>query len=64
MKTVFLRAVEADDKAAALRTAITDPAAALGRIRFDVDTESFELGSGLIDQIQRMTAAAMQIAEK
>ena len=46
MKTVFLRAVEADDKAAALRTAITDPAAALERIRFDVDTESFELVPG------------------
>jgi hypothetical protein len=41
MKTVFLRALEADDKAAALRTAIREPAAALGRQRFEVDPASF-----------------------
>jgi hypothetical protein len=41
MKTIFLRALEADDKAAALRAAILLPEAARGRQRFDVDTESF-----------------------
>lgn len=46
MKTVFLRAVEVDDKAAALRDAITNPVEALGRIRFEVDTESFALVPG------------------
>ena len=43
MKTVFLRALEANDKAAALLDAITTPLEALGRTRFDVDTESFAL---------------------
>lgn len=46
MKTVFVRALEADDKAAALRMAITRPEEALGRLRFDVDTESFALVPG------------------
>jgi hypothetical protein len=40
----------------------------VGRYRFEFPTElarqSKGLGSGLIDQIQKMTAAAMQIAEK
>lgn len=31
---------------------------------FDFSLETTYLGSGLIDQIQKMTAAAMQIAEK
>ncbi len=41
MKTIFLRALEADDKEAALRAAIRDPAAARGKQRFDVDPASF-----------------------
>jgi hypothetical protein len=41
MKTVFLRVLEADDKAAALRAAIREPAAALGRQRFTVNAASF-----------------------
>ena len=41
MKTVFLRALEAEDKAAALCAAISDPAATQGRLRFEVDPESF-----------------------
>ncbi len=42
MKAVFLRALEADDKASALRAAIHEPAAALGRgQRFDVDPACF-----------------------
>jgi hypothetical protein len=46
MKTIFVRALESQDKAASLRTAITDPVEALGSIRFDVDTESFALVPG------------------
>jgi hypothetical protein len=46
MKTVFLRALEADDKAAALRTAICNPATSRGTLRFEVDTESFALVPG------------------
>jgi len=41
MKTVFLRAIEAQDKAAALITAIRMPVAALGNFRFEVDASSF-----------------------
>ncbi|MGR9079509.1 hypothetical protein ACU8L5_25340 (plasmid) [Rhizobium leguminosarum] len=41
MKTVFLRALEADDKAEALLAAIRDPAAAHGKQRFEVETRSF-----------------------
>jgi hypothetical protein len=41
MKTIFLRALEADDKAAALRAAIREPALACGRQRFEVDTANF-----------------------
>lgn len=41
MKTVFLRALEAEDKAAALRRAIQQPAEALGTQRFEVGTASF-----------------------
>ena len=41
MKTTFLRALEADDKAAALFAMIRDPEAALGRQHFEVDTASF-----------------------
>lgn len=41
MKTVFLRALEADDKAAALRAAIYEPDAAVRRQRFEVEAESF-----------------------
>jgi hypothetical protein len=41
MTTVFLRALEAEDKAAALREAICNPVSARGRLRFEVDPESF-----------------------
>jgi hypothetical protein len=41
MKTIFLRALEADDKAAALRLAIHKPEVTLGRQRFEVDTANF-----------------------
>lgn len=40
-KTIFLRALEADDKEAALRAAIRDPEAARGKQRFEVDPASF-----------------------
>jgi len=41
MKTVFLRALEADDKAATLRAAIREPEAARGKQFFEVATGSF-----------------------
>jgi hypothetical protein len=41
MKTVFLRVMEAPDKAAALLKAIREPEAARGKRRFEVDPESF-----------------------
>jgi hypothetical protein len=41
VKTVFLRALEADDKAEALLAAIRDPDAALGKQRFEVEARSF-----------------------
>ena len=41
MKTIFLRALEADDKAEVLRIAIREPAASLGKTRFDVDIRKF-----------------------
>src|SRR5690242_6140438 len=41
MKTIFLRVLEADDKAAILLNAIHERAASLGRQRFEVDAESF-----------------------
>jgi hypothetical protein len=41
MKTVFLRALEAENKAATLRTAIVAPEAAMGRVRFEVDVRTF-----------------------
>ena len=41
MKTIFLRALEAQDKAAALLAAIRKPEAAFGRQRFAVDVASF-----------------------
>jgi hypothetical protein len=41
MKTIFLRALEADDKAAALRAAIREPEAARPQQRFDVDVATF-----------------------
>ena len=41
MTTVFLRALEADDKAAALREAIRAPVGAEGRTRFEVDAAAF-----------------------
>src|SRR3954451_12089482 len=40
-KTVFLRALEADDKAAALLTAIREPEAAQGRQYFELDAARF-----------------------
>jgi hypothetical protein len=43
MKTVFLRALEADDKAEALRAAIREPGATRGRQRFEVEAESFRV---------------------
>jgi len=41
MKTVFLRALEADDKAAALLAAIREPEPVRGRQRFEVDPATF-----------------------
>jgi hypothetical protein len=41
MKTVFLRVLESDDKAAALLTAIKEPHVVRGRQRFEVDSRSF-----------------------
>ena len=43
MKTIFLRALEADDKAAALRAAIQEAEMAQGKQRFEVDTASFSV---------------------
>jgi len=40
-RTIFLRALEAQDKAAALLAAIRDPETAQGNQRFEVDTTSF-----------------------
>jgi hypothetical protein len=41
MRTVFLRVLEADDKAAMLRVAINGPEMAQGRLRFEVESGSF-----------------------
>jgi hypothetical protein len=41
MKTVFLRALEADDKADALRITIREPLTSLGRQRFEIDAYNF-----------------------
>jgi hypothetical protein len=41
MKAVFLRVLEAEDKAAALLGAVRDPERAKGRQRFEVDPQSF-----------------------
>ncbi len=41
MKTVFVRVLEADDKATALLDAVREPERARGRHRFEVDTTSF-----------------------
>ncbi len=41
MKTVFLRALEADDKASALLAAIHEPEVARGRQRFDIELRTF-----------------------
>src|SRR5256885_2889770 len=41
MKTVFLRVLEAEDKAAALLGAVCEPERAKGRQRFEVDPGSF-----------------------
>jgi hypothetical protein len=41
VRTVFLRALEADDKAEALLAAIRDPDAGLGKQRFEVEAKSF-----------------------
>ena len=41
MKTVFLRALEEDDKAAALLAAIHEPVCAQGRQRFELDPSRF-----------------------
>jgi hypothetical protein len=46
MKTVFLRALEADDKELALREAIRNPAEARDRGLFEVNTENFTLVPG------------------
>ena len=43
VKTVFIRALEAEDKAAALRAAIFRPAEAIGKQRFEIETASFSL---------------------
>ena len=42
MKTVFLRALEAEDKEAALRSAMRNPEAAAGKQRFEVDLASLQ----------------------
>lgn len=41
MKTIFLRALEAEDKAAALRATIHEPGGAFGKQRFVLDAASF-----------------------
>ena len=41
MKTTFLRVLEADDKASALRRAILEPTPTVGKLRFEVDATSF-----------------------
>ncbi len=41
MKTVFLRVLEAEDKAAALLEAVQEPGRAKGRQRFEVDQQGF-----------------------
>lgn len=41
MKTIFLRVLEAEDKATALLAAVREPERARGRQRFEVDTTSF-----------------------
>jgi hypothetical protein len=41
MKAVFIRALEADDKAEGLRLALRDPSLSAGKGRFDIDLESF-----------------------
>ena len=41
MKTIFLRAIEAEDKSATLLMAIHDPESARGKHRFEVDPASF-----------------------
>jgi hypothetical protein len=41
MRTIFLRVLESDDKALALRKAIHEPTSARGRQRFEVNTTSF-----------------------
>ena len=41
MKTIFLRVIEAEDKAAALLAAVREPERARGRQRFNVDPASF-----------------------
>ena len=46
MKTIFLRALEADDKATALRAAIKKSTSAGGQQRFEVDPSSFALVYG------------------
>jgi hypothetical protein len=46
MKTVFLRALESDDKAATLLAAIRDPKSAKGRQRFEVDVTNFAFVPG------------------
>ena len=42
VKTVFLRALQAEDKATALRAAIREPELARGRQRFEVEPATFE----------------------
>jgi hypothetical protein len=46
MKTVFLRAIEAEDKAAALLAAIREPNSVRGRQRFEVEPASFSAVPG------------------
>lgn len=41
MKTIFLRVLEANDKAEALRLALLETAPTVGKMRFEVDTTSF-----------------------
>ena len=46
MKTIFLRVIEADNKAAALLEAVRDPESSNGRQRFELDPTSFTVVPG------------------
>jgi hypothetical protein len=58
MKTVFLRALEASDKAEALRAAIRAPAVARGRQHFEVDPAGFAIAYGQSSHYSRRLSEA------